>query len=258
MVDAADAPSDDEKDPSSLEALDRTDPEWLTFEKDVKELLACKDPNAKVEHNVKRQGKSGRKRQIDTLVTGAICGVIVEIGVEAKRYNKTVGIIVVDAFVGKCLDTGVDKGVLYSYKGFDAGALARAKVADHPKIALRELPEAADAGDIEEVLPPWSDFVDEFLGVEGCPVKDCWGEIRVRGDLGWSGGVCDSCWTPSGFCKACESLTALEDDEHACDQCDAGVFDVTRDRDTHAVTDIQWVSMVVFDHPELACGGSND
>lgn len=258
MTDPADVPSDDEKDPTASEPLAPTDPEWLTFEKDVKELLASKDPNAQVEHNVKRDGKSGRKRQIDTLVTGAICGEPIEIGVEAKRYKGKVGIIVVDAFVGKCLDTGVDKGVLYSYKGFDAGAVARAEVADHPKIVLRELPEPGGAEDIEDVLPPWSEFLDEFLGVEDCPVDECWGEVWVRGDLGWSGGVCDSCGTPSGFCKACASLTALPHDDDACDHCDAGSFDVFRDRDTQEVTEIQWVSMAVRDHPDLARGRRDD
>ena len=254
MVSDAAAPSDDEKDPAAPEPLAPTDPEWLTFEKDVRELLASKDPNARVEHNVKRDGKSGRKRQIDTLVTGEICGESIEIGVEAKRYNGPVGIIIVDAFVGKCLDTGVEKGVLYSYKGFDAGAVARAKIADHPKIVLRKLPDPDDSDGIEAVQPPWADFVDEFLGVEACPVDECWGEVWVRGDLDWSGGICDSCGTPSGYCKACGGLTALPDDYHPCAHCDDGTFDVFRERGTQEVTDIEWVSMVVRDHPQLARG----
>lgn len=243
--------SDDEADPSALEPLAVTDPEWLTFEKDVKDLLASKDPDATVKHNVKRVGKSGRTRQIDTLVTGEVCGEVVEIGVEAKRYKGKVGIIVVDGFVGKCLDTGVDKGVLYSHKGFDAGAVARAAIADHPKIVLRELPEVADEDHLEDLLPPWSDFVDEFLGVEACPVGGCYGEVWVRGDLGWSGGVCDSCGTAAGYCKDCGGMSVLSNDMQPCDDCDTGAFEVERDRDTREVTDVQWVSMLVWDHADL-------
>lgn len=243
---AVETESDDEADPSAPRPLATTDPEWLTFEMDVKDLLASKDPNASVEHNVKRRGKSGRNRQLDALITGELCGLRVEIGVEAKRYKGKVGIGVVDAFVGKCLDTGVDNGVLYSHNGFDAGAVARAEIADHPKIALRVLEDH-----LEDVLPPWSDFVEEFLGVEDCPVGECYGEVWVRGELGWSGGVCDSCGTAAGYCKDCEGMSSLLDDMQPCDNCDSGAFEVDRDRDTQEVTDVQWVSMVVWDHADL-------
>ncbi|NYF97883.1 restriction endonuclease [Janibacter cremeus] len=248
---AVEPESNDEADPSAPKSLATTDPEWLTFEKDVKDLLASKDPNATVEHNVKRVGKSGRTRQIDTLVTGEVCGERVEIGVEAKRYKGKVGLGVVDAFVGKCLDTGVDKGVLYSHRGFDEGAVARAAIADHPKVVLRELPEATDADHLEDLLPPWSDFVEEFLGVEACTVGECYGEIWVRDDLGWSGGVCDSCGTAAGYCKDCGGWSSLLEDVQPCDNCDTGAFEVDRDHDTQEATDVRWVSMVAWDHADL-------
>ena len=234
--------SDDEADPTAPPPLSPADPEWLTFEKDVRDVLATRDPAAKVEHNVKRVGKSGRLRQIDTLVTGQVGGEKIEIGVEAKRYKGKVGIGVVDALVGKCLDTSVDKGVLYSRNGFDKGAIARAEVADHPKIVLRELPE---------LLPAWSEIVDDFLGVESCPVNECYGQVWVRDDLGWSGGICDHCGTPCGYCEECGGMSALLDDDQACDNCDMGSFEVTRTDDCQNLTEIQWVSMLARDHEDL-------
>lgn len=246
--------SDDEADPSAPQPNAPSDPEWLTFEKDVREALASKDPNATVGHDVKRVGKSGRERQIDTLVTGRICGEIVEIGVEATRYQRKVGIGVVDAFVGKCLDTGVDKGVLYSHMGFDGGAHARASVADHPKILLRELTSSVEGDGAEDLNPPWSDFVDEFLEVEPCPADDCWGEVWIRGDLGWSGGVCDSCGTACGYCRACGGVSALVSDQQVCDNCDEGEFEVRRDYESQQVDDVRWESMAVYDHPGMTGG----
>lgn len=238
--------SDDEVDESAPPAIAPGDPAWLTFEKDVKDFLASKDPNAKVTHNVKRSGKSGRLRQIDTLVIGELCGEAVEFGVEAKRYSKKVGIGVVDAFIGKCLDTGVQKGILYSHLGFDAGAHARAEIADHPKIHLRMLPEsttsAPTTAELEELLAelePWDVVLPQFLGVHACPGEECYGEFYATQD--WDGGVCDQCGFPVGMCQECERATRLDDDEQNCENCDSGAFVVEREKDSGQVMDIHWM-----------------
>lgn len=81
---------------------------------------------AKVEKNVKITGKSGRKRQIDVLITGKIGPFTVKINVEAKNHKRKVGIAKVDEVLGKLEDTGLDIGVIVSSAGFDAGAKAAA------------------------------------------------------------------------------------------------------------------------------------
>lgn len=243
---------DDTEDEEQPESISPGDPEWLTFEKDVKELLASKDPSATVEHNHKREGKSGRIRQIDALVTGTVCDEVIEIGVEAKRYGKKVGIGVIDAFVGKCLDTGVDRGVLYSHKGFGKGAIARANAADHPKIMLRTLPDETSADpDLRVELVPWRDILPDFLEFKPCPGDECYGEVMVRSDFSWDGGLCDQCGMPSGECRQCGEFQRLELDDQHCYSCDFGGFEVGRERDTGDVNDIQWV-FIGWDHPELS------
>lgn len=72
------------------------------------------DPEASVTHNLKRKGMGGRDQQLDAFIVGQVCGATMKIAVEAMKHSKTVGIGVVDAFVGKCIDVGVSQGILYS------------------------------------------------------------------------------------------------------------------------------------------------
>ncbi|CAM3245298.1 restriction endonuclease [Nocardioides dubius] len=244
--------SDDEVDASAPPTIAPGEPAWLTFEKDVSNFLASLDPGATVIHNKKRHGKSGRLRQMDALITGDVCGSAVEIAVEAKHYSKKVGIGVVDAFVGKCVDVEVDKGILYSHLGFDDGAVARAAAAVHPKIELREVPEPASVtlSDSEIAilladLEPWDVVTPKFLGVRACPGDECWGDFVATED--WDGGICDQCGLPVGVCQECDGSTRLESDEQICDHCDSGAFMVDREHGSQVLTDIHWMSGL-WDH----------
>lgn len=239
----------DESDVDSPLPVVPGDAEWLTYEKDVAKSLASMDPNAKVTHNLKRKGISGRKRQLDALIVGEVCGTTIEIAVEAKKYSKTlgIGIGVVDAFVGKCIDVGVNQGILYSHMGFGAGAKARAASATHPKIELRELPKApttvltgAEIDLLLAELEPWEAVMPKFLGVEPCPGAECYGEFVAVED--WDGGICDQCGFPVGMCQECGSATRLDSDERVCDNCDAGAFDVEREHGSGVVTHIHWMT----------------
>lgn len=238
---------EDEVEDDSAEVITADDPAWLTYEKDVTSVLISKDDNATVKHNQKVTGKSGRPRQLDALIKGTICGEEIVIAVEAKKYNKPVGIGVVDAFVGKCLDTGADKGVLYSEKGFGKGAIARAAAADHPKIRLRVLPDPDAVEDVELQMPPWEDLLPDFLDLGECPGEGCWGDIRINTEHGWDGGVCDQCAIPAGLCRSCESVSQLLNDEQKCDWCDHGTFEVEREYNSQEVTFIRWEAN--WDHP---------
>jgi hypothetical protein len=85
---------------------------------------------AKVSHNIKLKGKSGRQRQVDVLIEGKVGPFDVRINAEEKDYKGKVPMAVVDEFIGRVQDTGVDIGVIVSPSGFDDGAKARAKDAN--------------------------------------------------------------------------------------------------------------------------------
>ncbi len=85
---------------------------------------------AKVSHNVKLKGRSGRMRQVDVLIEGKIGPFDVRINAEEKDYKGKVPMADVDEFIGRVQDTGVDIGVIVSPTGFDDGAKARAKDAN--------------------------------------------------------------------------------------------------------------------------------
>jgi hypothetical protein len=121
---------------------------WLAYEKRIKDLVKALDANASVEHNAKIRGLlSGVERQIDVLVEGTIAGQSIRVVVEAKRHGRRITIETVDGFVGKLLDLGAERGIIYSYAGFTEGALRRAGKQRNPAIALErfEMPtEMAD------------------------------------------------------------------------------------------------------------------
>lgn len=84
-------------------------------------------------------------RQIDVLVIGSVTGVEMTLVVECKLYQRRVAIGDVDQFVGKLIDVGADRGILYSGSGFTGGAAARAMGAANPTVMpmILKAPEAA-------------------------------------------------------------------------------------------------------------------
>ncbi len=216
------------------EEVTKSDPAWKIFEKDVAAFVAELDDSAVVEHDVKVSGRfSGRKRQIDVRVTGTVGGSTFEVAIECKRNaKKALGIAVVDEFVGKVLDVGVDRGVLYAFGGFDAGAKARAKGSIHPKIELRDL------GDRDvDLLQPWADIADDFVR-DDCPNPDCWGEITWGDYSSEAGravkaGTCDSCGSLVGECAVCGEKTSLDAERTRCDGCWGAAWEVVWSRSDH-------------------------
>lgn len=212
----------DVPDRGDVEPLTPAHPAWRQFELDVTALAAELDPEASVTHNVRRtEVVSGRLRQIDALVVGKL-GLSTDL--ECKRNTASpLGIGVVDEFVGKCTDVGVDRGVLCAWGGFNAGAKARAAGSRHPKIELRGLSDLSH-------LVPWAEVAEEFLRVD-CPVDGCWGELLWTDWPGESGGItkadrCGSCGTLSAECPVSGSVTALDVGLTRCRGCDV-VFEAT-------------------------------
>ncbi|MGX1760378.1 restriction endonuclease [Streptomyces lydicus] len=113
-------------------------------------------------------------RQLDALVQGQLAGQPVSIAIEAKRYGRSVSIGTVDEFIGKMLDVGCDRGVLYAAGGFTDGALARASNARNPAVGCVHL-----APSVEASVP---DAVNTDAGADDLPAPDGAG-VHMEGDV---------------------------------------------------------------------------
>lgn len=113
--------------------------DWGGFEKLVAELHDTGDVT--VEHNVTLTGRSGAPRQIDVLVRhrqGLYEHLIV---VECKYRNSPIERLHVDALATTIREVGASRGVIFSTKGFQSGAIAQAA---HDNISLYLLREPTD------------------------------------------------------------------------------------------------------------------
>jgi Restriction endonuclease len=142
----------------------KNDPLWRIYEQAVSSLLAAMDSNADVAHNAMVLGRlSGESRQVDVLARGTVIGLEINVAVECKRYNRAIGIGIIDQFVGKLLDLGAERGVLYAYSGFTEAAVRRAIGSSSPSVLLvaLESPDVAgapyDADLAGPVDPMWVD-----------------------------------------------------------------------------------------------------
>jgi hypothetical protein len=146
---------------------------WKRYEHSVAELLAGLDARATVEHDQRVKGRlSHAKRQIDVLVKGRIVDIEIVVAVECKRLKRPAEIGVVDSFIGKLLDVGADRGVLYAFSGFTSAATARALGARNPAVMAIALETPQVVQDLhgvpgypvdlhaQEVAPQWVEEVD--------------------------------------------------------------------------------------------------
>lgn len=196
---------------------------WKIYETDVKNYTAKLDVNATVEHDVNLPGKiSGTPRQIDVLVRGTVAGEEIVIAIECKKYAKKLGIGKVDEFVGKLEDIGVDRGVLYSFEGVTAPALARAKGAVQPRITLGDLKMP------KPVLPDWQSIVPE---IKFPKFGDCPSPVCRLGDIVWKdweqesgevikAGKCTACGVDVVRCPTCGEATDFVFSQQKCDGCE--------------------------------------
>jgi hypothetical protein len=108
---------------------------WRTYEEQIAELLAALDDNAEVVHDKRVEARLSKvKRQVDVWVKGKIADVEIVIAVECKLTARPLDIGVVDEFIGKLIDLGADRGVLYSASGMTPNAAWRAECAMNPSI----------------------------------------------------------------------------------------------------------------------------
>jgi hypothetical protein len=113
--------------------------DWGGFEKLVAQLHETGD--VVVEHDVTLTGRSGAPRQIDVLVRhrhGLYEHLIV---VECKYRNKSVERLHVDALATTVQEVGAARGVIFTTKGFQEGAI---KQAVHSNISVFKLREPTE------------------------------------------------------------------------------------------------------------------
>jgi hypothetical protein len=90
---------------------------WRDFELLLTTIHQKLAPGADVTHNCFLKGRSGRRRQIDILLSQTIGLYRAKIAVECRRYKRRVTIEKVEAFASKLLDVGVPQGVMVSSAG---------------------------------------------------------------------------------------------------------------------------------------------
>jgi hypothetical protein len=171
-----------------MEKTSSDDSEWQEFEKAVAGFLKALDPTATVRHNITTSdADTGAPRQRDVWVEGRLCRVIpIKVLISCKRYNRTLNEQDIDHFIGEFMSSGGNKGVIYSYSGFNR--LAIQKALSHNISCMRlyqdsppDIPEvlvipnfyccyprfalsAVWKEDEEGVLNTWGDFLERKAG----------------------------------------------------------------------------------------------
>lgn len=135
--------------------------DWGGFERLVAQLHETGD--VKVEHNVMLEGRSGAPRQIDVLLRhtqGLYEHLIV---VECKYWKSPVKRLHVDAMATTCKEVGASKGVIFSTKGFQRGAISQAE-ADNISLFLLREPTPAEWGLPGRHIDIWLHTVSLSIG----------------------------------------------------------------------------------------------
>lgn len=119
--------------------------EYERFTQEVyQQLLSCQHPNiANVQHNIRLEGRSGCKHQIDVYWEYEKDGARHRVAIECKNYSNHVPKEKVCAFQGVLSDLDGVEGIVVSKKGFQSGAKQYAKEYGISLHELRE-PEGED------------------------------------------------------------------------------------------------------------------
>lgn len=117
-------------------SVQRKDPSLVRiYEKQLDQLLASFDINAEVSpHKQVAARLSKVMREVDVWVRGRIIGRQIVVVVECELGSRPLDIGAIDGFVGKLLDLGADRGVLYAASGITPNAVYRAETASNPSV----------------------------------------------------------------------------------------------------------------------------
>jgi Restriction endonuclease len=138
-------------------------PQWQQYERLIAKIHRQLAPDAEVTHNRQIMGVSGRRRQIDVLISQEIGNLPIRIVLECKRYTRPVTIDRVEAFVQKLRDIRASLGVMISPQGFDAGARA---VAAQKGVILKAFRDAQETD--------WGQFIepDNWMALTSFEIQD--------------------------------------------------------------------------------------
>ena len=100
---------------------------------------------------------SGREREVDVLLKVAseeLIGCPVHIPIECKNYGERVGVELIDAFVGKLQDLGIDTnlGIYVAASGYTSGAIGRAEAAGIKTLVAEGLTKDRLALEVQKAL----------------------------------------------------------------------------------------------------------
>ena len=116
------------------------------------------DTSVKVEQNVRLpplRNKTGRKREIDVLLTKDIAGHSVQIAIECKNEQRPIDTPAIDAFAKKLQRVGIPYGIYVSASGYTKDAIENAAIDGIKTFTLKDL--------TEEVL--YTSIVEAFQSV---------------------------------------------------------------------------------------------
>ncbi|MFN8578198.1 MAG: restriction endonuclease [Candidatus Sericytochromatia bacterium] len=112
--------------------------DWKDFELFVAELYKEND-DIKVEHNITETGISGAKRQTDVKVTHETKLHKYVTLIECKRWKKKVTRQTIDVLSASIEDLNASKGVIFTTKGYEKGAIEYAKHKNIDIFLVRDL-----------------------------------------------------------------------------------------------------------------------
>lgn len=128
---------------ASIRKLSSTD-KGKIVERIVALMHKYPDANVKVEQNVRLLpvlNKTGRKREIDVLLTRDIAGHSVQIAIECKNEQRPIDTPKIDAFAKKLQRVGIPNGIYVSASGYTEDAIENAAIDGIKTFTLKDLTE---------------------------------------------------------------------------------------------------------------------
>lgn len=114
--------------------------DWKEFEFFVADIYKDSD-KVLVEHDVTELGKPGAKRQIDVKITQTTKLHTIVTIVECKRWKKKVTRQVIDVLAASVEDLNCNKGVIFTTKGYESGAIKYAQNKNIDIFLVRDIRE---------------------------------------------------------------------------------------------------------------------
>jgi hypothetical protein len=145
--------------------------DWSKFEAFISSLYEKHDQAIEVIKNYRAIAKSGRKREVDVLVSFGVNPHILTLGIECKYWNKKVDGDVIDVVKNKKDDLGIDKFAVITIVGYELGAEQYAKNAGIDLFIIRPINDDDFGYSGKEINFRFSSYGSAFT------------DIRVGGEL---------------------------------------------------------------------------